>query len=294
MQLELSCGALRATVETLGGELVSFRGGDGVERIWWGDPAYWDGRNPILFPAVGAIKNDRVRFGGVEHTMHLHGFAQSEQFVPVEQGQDWVTVELRENPGTLAQYPYPFRLRVRYALMDKGFTTAYTVKNEGDRPMPYCIGGHTAYRCPVGEDEAFEDYCLVFDQVEDTGSIVRLDGGVLSHRELEEPSLHGTDTIPLRYEIFDRVDTLIFDGLRSDGVSLVNKKTGRGVHVSFPDFPMLGVWTMPHKRAPYICIEPWHGCGAFEDESGDFEDKPYCITLSPGQEKTLGFATEFI
>ena len=62
MTIELTKGGLRATVDTLGGELVSLRDREGTEYIWQGDPACWSGRNPILFPFVGSLKENRVRF----------------------------------------------------------------------------------------------------------------------------------------------------------------------------------------------------------------------------------------
>ncbi|MFQ7855855.1 MAG: hypothetical protein ACLRIS_12690 [Flavonifractor plautii] len=58
MELELKRGGRTARVETLGGELVSYRDERGLEYIW-GDPAYWPGRNPLLFPIVGMLKEER-------------------------------------------------------------------------------------------------------------------------------------------------------------------------------------------------------------------------------------------
>ena len=63
MVITLRRGALTAQADTLGGELVSLRR-EGTEYIWSGDPAYWSGRNPLLFPIVGALKNGVVDIGG--------------------------------------------------------------------------------------------------------------------------------------------------------------------------------------------------------------------------------------
>ena len=41
-----------AAVETLGAELVSFKSTDDFEHIWQGDPKYWGGHAPVLFPIV--------------------------------------------------------------------------------------------------------------------------------------------------------------------------------------------------------------------------------------------------
>ncbi len=293
MEYRLKNGKFTAAATTQGGELISFRDGEGTEYLWQGDPAFWVGRDPILFPIVGALKDGKIRFPEGEYAMGRHGFARNARFTLAEQGEDCVTLELTESPETLAQYPYPFRLRVTHRLTERGFETAYGVKNTGEGPMMYCVGGHAAFNCPVRAGERFEDYRLVFDEREDAGSVAVGPGGVLGGF-LEEEYLRGTDTIALDHGIFDRADTLIFDGLRSQGVSLVHKDTGRGLRMDFHQFPMLGIWTMPEKNAPYICIEPWQGCGAYGDENGRFADKPYAVILAPGEEKTLRFSVELL
>ena len=292
MEYALQNGRFTAVATTRGGELVSFREGQ-TEYLWQGDPAYWAGRNPILFPVVGALKDGVVQSPNGPCRMDRHGFARNSQFTLAEQREHRVTLELTESAETLAQYPYPFRLRVTHELTDAGFETSYAVKNTGPSPMPFCVGGHTAFNCPMHPGEAFEDYRLVFDQREYAHSIAVHPGGLLGGFREEEYLFH-TDTIPLRHDIFDEADTLVFNELLSAGVSLVHGDTGRGLRVDFREFPMLGIWTMPGKNAPYICIEPWQGCGARLDETGRFEDKPHAVILAPGQEKFLSFSVDLL
>ncbi len=288
MRISLAHDGLQAAADTQGGELVSFRDREGTEYIWGGDPAYWAGRNPILFPFVGTLKNGAVRFDGREYHMPRHGFARHSEFELAEQGEDYVVLALRDSPETLAQYPFPFLLKVRHQLTGDGFFTRFEVENTGDGPLPFCIGAHTAFRCPLFAGEAFEDYRLVFDRVEDAHSLALTPEGCLSPAG-RGPLLEHTDVMALDHAVYDRVDTLIFEGLRSTRVSLLHKDTGRGVRVEFPGFPMLAFWTKPGAAAPYICIEPWHGCAALDDESGEFSDKPHCVTLQPGERKTLEY-----
>ncbi|MBO5093148.1 MAG: aldose 1-epimerase family protein [Lachnospiraceae bacterium] len=288
MQINLEHGVMRAVADTSGGELVSFKDENGTEYIWSGDPAYWSGRNPILFPIVGSLKDSAVILDGSSYTMQRHGFARRSEFSVTEQGSDFVVFSLTESPETLKQYPYPFLLSVRHQLTDEGFYTEFTVKNTGEKPLPFCIGAHTAFYCPLTPDESFEDYRLVFDQAESASSLMLTSGGIISH-DKRLPALSGSDTIPLQYKTFDRYDTLIFDGLSSKGVSLVHKSSGHGVHMEFNDFPMIAFWTMANANAPYICLEPWHGCAAYDNESGLFEDKPHCIVLSSGESKSLRY-----
>ena len=97
MTFELKKSNLRAAVRTRGGELVSLRDGDGLEYIWEGDPAFWSGQNPILFPIVGSLKDGKVELGGRTYEMGRHGFARGMDFSLAERGEDFVTLELREN-----------------------------------------------------------------------------------------------------------------------------------------------------------------------------------------------------
>lgn len=288
MRFELSLGNLRATAESYGGELVSLRDGAGTEYIWGGEAPYWSGRNPVLFPIVGRLKDGITYFDGRPYEMAQHGFARRNEFSVVEQGQDYVIFELRENEGTLQKYPFPFSLRVRHQLNADGFSTAFRVENTGDTPMPFCIGAHTAFRCPLWKGERFEDYQIVFDQPETVEKILLNQDNLVSSVD-REPLLDGGDRFGLNYDTFARLDTVILEGLRSTGVSLLHKDTGRGVHMGFEGFPMVAFWTQGAQKAPFVCLEPWHGCAAVDNESGDFLDKRHCIVLQPGEVKELEY-----
>ena len=187
-------------------------------------------------------------------------------------------------------YPFPFRLAVEQRLTDGGFATAVTVTNTGTAPMPFCLGAHTGFRCPLAEGERFEDYELVFPERETCPTLLLRDG--LLDRPAAMPCLEDRDTFPLDYRWFDQLDTVILEGLKSRSVTLRGRKSGKGVRVSFAGFPMLAFWTMPGKKAPYLCIEPWHGCAASWSEGPEFAGKPHCITLSPGQAHTLAYQAD--
>ena len=284
MTFELKKGSLRATAQTRGGELVSFRDGTGLEYIWEGDPAFWSGQNPVLFPIVGSLKDGKIAIGGSTYEMGRHGFARGMEFSCAAQGEDFITLELRENEATLKRYPFPFSLKVTHRLLEDGFSTAFAVENTGSAPMPFCIGGHTAIRCPLRAGERFEDYELLFDEPEQADSHLLSGEGVILH-DGRRPMLDGTGRLALDYSTFAEMDTMIFSMLRSGNVSLIHRETGRGVRLDFHEFPMVAFWTKP--GAPYLCLEPWQGCAAWDNESGKFEDKPFCTVLQPGEKKEL-------
>lgn len=288
MRVELKRGGYTAAVDTKGGELVSFRDEQGMEYIWQGDPKSWPGQNPNLFPIVGSLKDGQVTIKGKNCEMARHGFARRSEFTVAERGEDYVVMELRDSPETLVCYPCQFVFRVRHQLVENGFSTQFKVRNPGGEDLLFCIGAHTGINCPLEEGKRFEDYRLVFDQAEDVKAMIPTAQGLLSAGRYG-PALENTDTLLLDHAVFDQVDTLVFEGLRSKGVTLRHKEGGREVRMEFEGFPMIAFWTAPNANAPYICLEPWHGCAAYEDESGEFSGKAHVVQLAPGEEKHLNY-----
>lgn len=292
MQLELRFGKLKGMVDTHGAELISFQDENEKEYIWSGDSKYWTGRNPNLFPVVGNLKNGKVTIEGKEYEMGRHGFARNSEFAVAEHDSNHVVFELCENEETLKRYPYKFSLQIEHRLIENGFSTEFRVKNTGEKALPYCVGAHTAFNCPMNDGETFEDYQLVFDKEEEAETILLSSDGLFKGGETE-PMLSGK-IMPLDHSVYARLDTVVFRGLNSTGVSLVHKETGHGVHMEFEQFPMIAFWTKGSAKAPYICLEPWHGCAAYENESGDILDKPHVIVLQPGEEKSLKYTVHVI
>lgn len=288
MLVRLKSNECAAVLDTLGGELCSYIDGNKTEYIWQGDAKIWSGKNPLLFPVVGALKDGRIEIGGSTYEMARHGFARRSEFKIAEQTDEFAVFELCESPETREKYPFAFNLKVRHELVENGFATTFIVKNTDNVELPFCIGAHTAFNCPLYKGERFEDYVIKFDAKETAPSRALTAEGCLKGAETF-PCLVDSDEIELRHEIFDKVDTLIFDTLKSTAASLVNPATGHGVRVEFEGFPMLGIWTMPHANGDYICIEPWHGCAAVTGESGKLEDKLFCVRLAPDEVFTLGY-----
>ena len=292
MEYTLKKGMLTAVANTRGGELVSFKSGAGIEYLWQGNPNYWSGCNPNLFPIVGSLKDSTIHVDGSPYHMNRHGFARQNEFSVIEQGEDFIVFQLEESNSTLQVFPFRFCFRIRHQLLENGFYTQFEIVNSGDTALPFCVGAHTAFNCPLHENEQFSDYRLVFDKVEDSWARFPNSAGCLAVENCEY-TLPNTDTISLDHQVYARVDTLIFEGLNSTGVSL-RGPDDHGIHMEFSQFPMIAFWTNGAKEAPYICLEPWHGCAAIEGESGEFRDKHHCINLEPGQTKTLRYTVTLI
>ncbi|MDO5140752.1 MAG: aldose 1-epimerase family protein [Eubacteriales bacterium] len=290
MEYILRKGETTAIASSSGGELVSFSRG-GTEYIWQGDPAVWPGRNPILFPVIGNLRNGTAQIQGKSCSMKRHGFARDMQWSLLELSEDSITMELRENETSLDMYPFAFSLRVTHLLHENGFSTCFHIENLSNTDMPFCIGGHTAFNCPLRKGESFEDYSLIFERPETARTVLFTSEGLISDSP-GEYVLNGDDRLKLAYEYFRRLDTIAFTKLVSRRVSLINSRTGKGLCMDFHDFPIIAFWTKP--GAPFLCLEPWMGCSDRETSSGKFEDKDNVLLLKPEKSTEFSFSISII
>ncbi len=292
MIYELKNGGFTAKVDSLGAQLVSLKGENGFEYIWTGDPGYWKGQAPVLFPIVGALREGRAKIGGEWFEMGQHGFARRREFSLAEQSADRIALRLSSDFETKKLYPFEFSLTVTYTLTDGGITTGFSVENTGNKVMPFAIGGHPGFNIPVNEAAAFEDYTICFEKPETQNCPAIVEGKGLIDPHETAYVLEDQGEIPLRHELFYH-DALVFENLHSQKVRIVNKTTGRGVEMDFSGFPLFGIWSAKND-GPYVCLEPWTGCATRTDEGDDFEKKKGMIFLPAGGKTELAFSVQIL
>ncbi len=266
---------LTVVLSTLGAEIQSIKDAAGIERIWQGDPAFWTGRAPVLFPIAGGLKDNRYTLDGITYEMPKHGFVRQLEWLPECQSDDSVTFLMTEKHEG---FPFDYELRSQYRLDGCRLVITYRVGNLDDRAFVFSIGSHEAYATPEG----IEAYEIAFDEPERLACNPVL--GTLIGTE-PEPLFESASLLPLKSEYF-QVDAMVLLGLKSRGVTLRSREHGRTVRVDYPGFDVLLLWTRP--GAGYLCIEPWCNAPDFVDADGDIMHKPGCIRLEPGQacEKT--------
>jgi galactose mutarotase-like enzyme len=271
---------LSAEISGLGAELRTLRSASGRDFLWDGDPAWWRGRAPLLFPIVGRVPNDAIVVAGRRYPMKQHGLARISEFTLIEAGGDACRFRLASSPQTRAVYPFDFVLDVRYGLDANALTVSATVSNTGTGAMPVAFGFHPAFRWPLPGGGPRDAHILRFDKAE-PAPIRRLRDGLLTMARLPTP-VQG-DVLALRDDLFAH-DALIFDRPVSRGVTYVSPD-GPSVRVTYPDMPSLGVWSKP--GAGFVCIEPWQGYAAPEGFAGELADKEGSLGLAAGASATF-------
>ncbi|WP_221391882.1 aldose 1-epimerase family protein [Dyadobacter sp. NIV53] len=267
---------LLISVNLTGAELCQIQSVQtGKEFMWDANPDVWASYSPVLFPVIGAIKNGFVKYNEREYAVPRHGIVRNNPNVKlVRKTENSLTFGLQYDDVTLKIYPFKFEFQITYTLYDNRIIVSHEVTNHGDEPMLFSLGGHPAFKCPLSDDEVYEDYYLEFEQVETESTwLLEKDGLVGNHTK---PILHNTNVLHLNGHLFDH-DALIFKTLKSTQVSLRSTKSGQVITLHYADFPYLGIWAKPN--ANFVCIEPWLGIADNADSDQNLENKEGILNL---------------
>lgn len=230
---------------------------DGREMLFWPEsveglpPERIRGGNPILFPVIARHfvngKPGRWRDkDGTIREMPMHGFARGSAFT-VETEGDVVWMVLNDSEATHRMYPWAFRFRVGYLLVDDGLEARLETTNLGDRPMPYCAGHHFYFPVPHASRGSW-----TLTLKSGRWARQRPDGSIRT-----EPSL-GERFRLSDYELVDRFHL----ELKDRPVILAEEGTGRGVRFDLggSQVPWYAVTTWTQQAgSDFYCVEPWTG-----------------------------------
>ena len=277
---ELKNSTISVKVDSHGAELKSLKKQDtGTEYMWCGDAKYWGRTSPVLFPFVGGVKDRKYRTKGKTYTMTQHGFARDMDFTLLSQTDDEIWFELRSSEETLEKYPYEFILKLGYRIDGNKTEVLWQVENPGTETLPFSIGGHPAFNCPI-EPDACQAECFVdFGDAEEVIS-TRISENGLATNFMDVYGL--TDgKLALRDNLFEH-DALVIENSQTDTAALCRSDGSRYVTVTM-EAPLFGIWSPPGKQAPFVCIEPWYGRCDSEDFEGTLEERKWGNQAAPGE-----------
>lgn len=263
---------------------------DEVEYLWQGDKKYWAGQAPVCFPITGVLRDSKAVAFGKPCEMKRHGVARINPFEIREQGANFVSFVQNSSEETKKAFPFDYSLEIRYTVLKNSVTTRYTVKNTGKDRLPFVIGGHPAFNCPLESGEKFEDYTVEFS-------------GAVNQKCLRPDVETGLVDISKRYDVLDApnkinldhslfdLDAMVFDSIKPK--SAVLSAGGRGVKIDYQDFDNLLVWSSSNG-GNFVALEPWTGISTCSDEDSVFENKRGMTVLEPDCEASFAFKITLI
>lgn len=282
---------LRVTVSGHGAELTSVcKKETGEELLWTADPAVWGRHAPLLFPYCGKLKDGRYTHKGTVYEGGGHGFARDMDYMLEEKAESRITLKLEANALTMEKYPFAFRLLVTYELDGAVVRHKVCVVNDGEEEMPFGVGFHPAFLCPFDAQHKAEDYVVRFSEPQTPTQIMtgQTDGLVTGEKAVY---FEQQTEIPMSDEIFAH-DSICFTDLSCARMSLVEKDTGKAVHVDVQGFPYVLLWSAAGPLH-FVCIEPWMSLPDARDADGEWSSKPCAAVLGEGEQYEVTLSMEF-
>lgn len=280
---------LTVEISSLGAELQSIKANDGCEYLYQGNPEFWSGRAPIMFPICGRFYGGKYTYLGKEYEMGSHGFARHSEFSPSRSSDSAITLTLVENEETKKSYPFSFRFDVTFSLSGSELFVDYKVTNTDEKTLIFALGGHPAFNVPLDEGLKFEDYVVEFDTPCDAIK-VELSPTCFCTYEDKIYTQGGTKTINLCHELFDNDAIFLYNVPKK--VTLHSPLGARAVVVKFDKMKYVGLWHATKKPAPYVCIEPWNSVPSKDGEVDNLLTKREMIHLEKGCVHKTGFSIE--
>ncbi len=244
--------------------------------MWDGDPDIWANYAPNLFPIVGMLKDNTYHYEGSEYHMPKHGFIRNNpDFKVVTHTETQLKLRLVSNEETLRLFPFKFQYDVVFELSDHKLSVSYHVTNLDNNTMYFSLGGHPAFKCPIFEDETYDDYQIVFENDETSETyLLNLQNGLVT--TTTKPVFDTLNRINIHHRLFEH-DALVFKDLKSRKVTLKSMNHGAVVSLHFDGFPYFGIWAKPN--GDYVCLEPWMGIADSEDSNQQLTEKEGIMSL---------------
>lgn len=257
--------------------------------MWDANPDVWGSYAPNLFPIIGALKDNTYIFENQKYTLPKHGFVRdNESIILHEQTENSLTFKLVSDEALLKIYPFKFEFYITYTLADNHIEVTYSVKNTDTKTMYFSVGGHPAFKCPVFENESYEDYVLEFEHIENSKThLINMENGLISSQT--KKVFYDSNQIALKHDLFNG-DALVFKDLQSNKVTLKSNKNGKIITLRYQDFPYLGIWAKPSGN--YVCIEPWLGIADSETTNQHLNEKEGILTLESNKTFEASYSIE--
>ena len=268
---------VQATISSHAAEVISFRKvNSSVETIWCRNPQHWRNCNPLLFPYTGPLKDGKYTYEGKEYSCGQHGFARDAEFTFTEVKEDEVELALQSDFNTMRVYPFIFTVTINYKLQGQKLLIRVKVFNRDEKMLPFNIGFHPAFNCPMDRRESYNNYRIEFEVPED-----------LHHEERDIPDgkSFSLKTVKIFPSFFYHNHQI-----KSSWAQLTNGR--HTMRVGVEGYSSLGFWHSSDK-APFVCIEPW-----FPDndlpKANTFRDDTENNLLPPGEMFECGYYFEII
>lgn len=285
---------LTMTIDEVGAELVSvIDNASGYEYMWQPNPKYWNRTAPVLFPIVGALKNNQYEYDGKTYELPPHGFARDKVFKTQTVTDNSATFYLKNDEETMKQYPFEFSFQITYILFENKISVSYEILNPSKtETLWYSVGGHPGFnvshhRPKKGQPE-FQNVSYHLAPAESHLYIPITKKGIDPYYSKFSDTRH----IDVLHKVFKR-DAMIYRIPKRAAVILKDPNNGVEITLRMLNMEYLGIWSSYPKKAGFVCLEPWAGLGDIVRGNGQLVDKQGIQALPPSDIRMHDYTIEF-
>lgn len=289
MQIFISSDILKVKIDSFGAELHSIKDYNDTEYLWQADERIWKRHAPVLFPFVCNTASKKYTVDGKEYSLSNHGFARDSEFELLFAKENSAEFYLGYSEDTLNKYPYKFGLYINYLLEGNKLKVTYTVENKDDKLIYFFIGGHPAFRCPIGIGEDYTDYNVIFKKNEH----------IIQVREdiSQAVILNDENRVPISHELFAH-DVFMKDKPNSSWVALVSKSHDSHVKLHYDKNGCIAVWSSyfndeeKNSLAQFVCLEPWSSRPVYCSNEEELTKMSDAKSVSPDEKYVFSYTIE--
>lgn len=236
--------------------------------------------NPILFPMVSYNhlpgREHHYEVGGRVYSMGQHGFARRMPWSILSREPDRLTMELRDTPATLAQYPFAFQMRFEYRLAGGRLHGSQRVVNLSESVMPFSTGIHPYFAVPIRKGG---DRSKCYAQVPAGTQLFTSDHGA-SFTSEPFPARR----LPVAEDV---AHSLFFADLAQRELAIVDEVAGLASVLNYEAAPRhrYAVLWARSVDAPFYCLEPWTALPNSFNRAGNGD----LVALAPGEAMDAAF-----
>ncbi len=192
---------------------------------------------PLLFPICGNLVDDTYTLKGKTYKLKQHGFARTMPWTVTQQSTEAgasITISLKSNDDTRADYPFDFQLDYIYTLKGNTLEQRFRHTNLSDQPMPFSTGTHPYFAVADKTKLSFEI----------PSSEYQIKGA---------PEVFGFNGL---FDFDQEEIDFAFINLTGQTASVKNEDST--MTISYDEhYPTLVFWTV--KGKDFYCLEPWSG-----------------------------------
>lgn len=289
MKYTVNCNNMSLDVNKTGAEISSLKI-SGKEYIWQGNPKFWAGHGPLLFPIVGRVENDKINIGGKECHLTAHGFLRNMDFILENQTENSLTLSTKYTENTLRNYPYRFKITAKYKISQNQLDASYIITNLDDKIMPYGFGLHNGFYCLDSAEDKIENVYLEFDRPVTINKPSRDHDSFMdfNHRI---PVIKDSKILNLQDDWYP-VGPPVADDIKFRSFKLCHKQRGVILEYSFSEgFELFNAWRA--NKSPFICLEPWSSQAGVYPCAKSLEEIKNTKYLKPSESRTYSVTVKF-